>query len=197
MNKAEIFYKDIGDYLSREEKLKIVSEDRSILNPALKMIRLEPNEHGDWISQRNSVFGEFIPLEPEQKFDVISHSFFTVYSLGIATNKDAWLYNFSSNNLEKNIKKMIDYYNNQRIVYHKLSESKRISTKKWVTYDEKKITWTDMFLKDLEKNIRYKLDNDKVCVSLYRPFKKTSFYYEKQLIQRTYQQTKLFLEKDD
>ena len=46
MNKAEIFYKDIGDYLSREEKLKIVSEGRSILNPALNMSQLKPNEHG-------------------------------------------------------------------------------------------------------------------------------------------------------
>jgi len=28
MNKEEIFYKDIGDYLSRKEKLRIVKEDR-------------------------------------------------------------------------------------------------------------------------------------------------------------------------
>ena len=33
MSKAEIFYKNMGDYLSREEKLKLVSEGRSIFNP--------------------------------------------------------------------------------------------------------------------------------------------------------------------
>jgi predicted helicase len=110
MNKAEIFYKDIGDYLSREEKLKIVSEDRCILNPALEMTRLEPNEHGDWISQRNSVFGEFIPLEPEKKFDNRTQSFFSTYASAIVTNRDAWVYNFSENSLKNNMKKMIGFY---------------------------------------------------------------------------------------
>jgi len=52
MNKAEIFYKDIGDYLSREDKLKIVKDAASILNPALEMTQLKPNGHGDWISQQ-------------------------------------------------------------------------------------------------------------------------------------------------
>jgi len=78
MSKAEIFYKDIGDYLSREEKLKRVREDRSILNPALLagMERITPNEQGDWINKRNSKFEEFIPLEPEKKFDEKAQTFF-------------------------------------------------------------------------------------------------------------------------
>ena len=94
-NKAEIFYKDIGDYLTREDKLRIVKDGRSILNSELGMIQLKPNEHGDWINERNSIFDEFIPIEPVKKFDDGTKSFFTTYSLGIATNKDAWLYNFS------------------------------------------------------------------------------------------------------
>jgi predicted helicase len=79
MSKAEIFYKDIGDYLSREEKLKRVREDRSILNPALLagMERITPNEQGDWINKRNSEFEEFIPLEPKKKFDEKAQAFFS------------------------------------------------------------------------------------------------------------------------
>ena len=81
MNKAEIFYKDIGDYHSREEKLKIVKEARSILNPELGMTQIKPNEHDDWINKRDSKFEEFIPMEPEQKFTDKTNSFFNVYSL--------------------------------------------------------------------------------------------------------------------
>ena len=95
MNKAEIYYKDIGDYLSREEKLKIVDENRSILNPALKMVKVKPNEHGDWINKRNSKFDEFIPLESETKYDVQAHSFFICLSGSIVSSRDAWCYNFS------------------------------------------------------------------------------------------------------
>jgi len=192
MNKAEIYYKDIGDYLSREEKLRIVSEGRSILNPDLKMTKIKPNEHGDWINKRNSKFDEFIPLEPEQKFDDKTQSYFSIYSLGIATNKDAWLYNYSFDNLERNVKEMIVFYNSQRITYQKLIKTKIISAKDAVVYDSSKINWTDMFLKDIENNIKYELKKDRICISLYRPFIKMQFCYEKQFIQRTYQQQKLF-----
>ena len=54
MTKAQIFYHDIGDYLSREEKLKKIRELESIKNVEWQVIT--PNKHGDWISQRNSEF---------------------------------------------------------------------------------------------------------------------------------------------
>ena len=42
-------------------------------------------------------------------------SFFVNYSLGIATNRDVWVYNFSKEKLETNINTTINYYNQQRI----------------------------------------------------------------------------------
>jgi len=110
MNKTEIFYKDIGDYLFREDKLRIVKEDRSILNPDLKMTKIKPNEHGDWINKRNSKFDEFIPLEPLKKFDNSTQSFFSTYAIGVSTNRDAWVYSFSEDLLKKNKKTMIAFY---------------------------------------------------------------------------------------
>ncbi|MDR0940401.1 MAG: hypothetical protein LBN29_13845 [Mediterranea sp.] len=67
MSKATIYYHDIGDYLSREEKLEILRKMGSIENPAMQWEVLHPNEHHDWINQRNEGFGEFIPLAPEKK----------------------------------------------------------------------------------------------------------------------------------
>ncbi len=48
MSKAKIYYYDIGDYLSREEKLKIIKDFKTVDNISLKV--LKPNEHGDWIN---------------------------------------------------------------------------------------------------------------------------------------------------
>src|SRR5699024_5664808 len=48
----ELKYKDIGDYLSRTEKLDILKEEKTILNSNLKTIK--PNEKNDWINQRVS-----------------------------------------------------------------------------------------------------------------------------------------------
>jgi len=70
------------------------------------MILLKPNEHDDWINKRNSKFEEFIPMESEQKFVSKTNSFFNVYSLGINSNRDVWVYNLSKDTLSKNMKNM-------------------------------------------------------------------------------------------
>ncbi|MCL2683569.1 MAG: hypothetical protein FWE63_08870 [Bacteroidales bacterium] len=64
MNKATIYYQDIGDYLSRDEKLAVIKKNRSIAN--MQWQNLTPNEHGDWLNQRNDVFGSLISLAPEK-----------------------------------------------------------------------------------------------------------------------------------
>lgn len=63
---ATIYYHDIGDYLSREDKLAILRKFGSIEH--IEWQQLSPNKHGDWLNQRNDAFENFIPLAPEKKF---------------------------------------------------------------------------------------------------------------------------------
>ena len=109
MKKAQIFYADIGDYLTREEKLKIIRNTKSIEN--LEMVELHPNKDGDWINLRNDEFAEYIPIAPEKKFDVASKSIFNTFAIGVATNRDTWVYGFSKETVTKNMKSMISFYN--------------------------------------------------------------------------------------
>ena len=90
MNKAKIHYYDIGDYLSREDKLHIIKQFGSI--ERIPCTILQPNEHGDWINHRNEMFKSFIPIEPEKKFAKGQKSFFTAQSCGVVTSRDAWVY---------------------------------------------------------------------------------------------------------
>ena len=184
MTQAEIFYKDIGDYLSREEKLKIVKEAGSILNPALEMAQIKPNEHGDWISMRNSKFDEFIPLEPEKKFDNKSKTFFTTYAIGVSTNRDAWVYNFSEYSLKGNMKKMIAFYNEQRkLVENERKNNKVVNLKDYLDSNPQKISWTRSLRNDVDSNIVHKLKDEEIVISLYRPFAKQYLYYDKPFIE--------------
>ena len=57
--KATIYYHDIGDYLSREDKLAIIKKFQSV--DKLTWKTLQPNQHGDWIRLRNDAFNSFIP----------------------------------------------------------------------------------------------------------------------------------------
>ena len=74
MSKAKIYYYDIGDYLSREEKLAIIQQFGSVENMESQWQILQPNEHGDWLNLRDDAFGEFIPIG--DKDDKNSQAFF-------------------------------------------------------------------------------------------------------------------------
>ena len=93
MDKAKIHYYDIGDYLSREDKLNIIKDFGSIARIPWAII--EPNEHGDWINHRNEMFKKFVSLgNKEDKKD--KRTFFVpYYSRGLATTRDPWCYNSS------------------------------------------------------------------------------------------------------
>lgn len=187
---AEVFYRDIGDYLKREDKLHIISELKSINNEAMSWQKLQPNVHGDWISLRSNSFASYIPLNPEKKFMYDSRSFFIPYSLGIATNRDAWCYSSSTNTLSNNVKTTISFYNEERTRFNQTPTSKSI--KSFVTYDSTKINWTDRFLTDASKNIVHEFNSYHITNSLYRPFFKQKVYFSDFLNHRTYQQSKIY-----
>jgi predicted helicase len=111
--KATIYYYDIGDYLSREQKLDVIRTFGSIAAMRDKFTILQPNKHGDLISHRDEGFEELIPLAPERKFDAAARSVFTAFGGGLKTNRDAWVYQFSKARLDETVSRMVDYYNRQ------------------------------------------------------------------------------------
>lgn len=191
MPKAKIYYHDIGDYLSREEKLSIIEKLGSTKN--VDWQELTPNEHGDWISVRNEGFGNFIAIEPEKKFDLKTLSFFNTYAIGVASNRDAWVYNFSKNEIEKNMNRMIDFYNQQREAY--LIEKQKNGTlevEDFISKDASKISWTRALRNDLGKNIKQKYYQKEIIIGLYRPFFKQNLYFQKAFIESPGLSSKLF-----
>lgn len=161
---GQIHYYDIGDYLSREDKLKIV-DDLSDLN-GIEWKTLTPDKHGDWLNQRNSEFGSYIPLAPEKKFDYLSKSFFTTYAIGVATNRDAWVYNYSKEALSRNVKKTIDFFNS-------------CVTANEMANDSKSITWTRGIKARFDKRQLSGFVSEKVSDSMYRPFSVQRLYFDR------------------
>ncbi len=197
-DKASIHYYDIGDYLSRDEKLEIIRKTRSISNPKLKWSILEPNSHGDWIGQRNDMFLSLIPLNQEEKISKKNESFFTINSLGLGSNRDSWVYNSSLSKLRNNIKKSIDFYNQQRIIFQtKKIKDKSICTQEYLDFSLSEIVWTDTVIRDLGKNVEYSYQKNAESASLYRPFFKQRIYFSKRFNHRQYQLRKFFPSKSE
>lgn len=191
--KATVYYHDIGDYLSQQDKLKIVSQFGSIANDKMSFKTLEPNKEGDWISMRNSAFDDYIPLDPAKKFDLKTQSFFNTYSLGVNTNRDAWVCNFSKKTVEINMMRMINFYSEQQRLFSevKLEDSKK-NIDDFIDTNPTKISWTVNLKKDLEKNKALELNSEEFKISSYRPFFKQVLYFDKPFIERPGLNNKLF-----
>ncbi len=152
-DKATIHYYDIGDYLSREEKLAIVGKFKTVANSEIDWKILQPNEHGDWLNQRRDVFEAFIPIESDKKFDPKTKSFFITYSLGLAKQAEMHgSYNSSLNRLVKNVSESIEYYNRQVNFFKEAREkNSKIQVESFVDNDPTKLSWNRNLKNDIEK----------------------------------------------
>src|SRR5690606_38017937 len=79
---AEILYHDIGDYLSREEKLARLKEYKDVRG--VDWVCITPNEAHDWIRQRSEEFVQFPAIGSKQKSE--KETIFEEYSSGLKTN---------------------------------------------------------------------------------------------------------------
>ena len=176
-DKCQIFYHDIGDYLSREEKLRKITQAQSYRG--LDWTQITPNEKHDWINQRDGLFDSLLSLAPEKKFDAKAKSVFFIYAIGVATNRDAWVTGFSKEQITANMQAMIAFYNQQ-------------IEKEEVSNDKTKISWTVNLTKDWSKGKKHDFDGTAFVRSTYRPFCKQQLYYHHPFIERPGIWNKLF-----
>lgn len=192
LSKAKIFYNDIGDYLSREEKLSTINKIGSALNPQMKWQELNPNQHGDWISLRNDSFSSFIAIG--DKDNKTKEIFFNpVYSRGLASARDAYCYNSSLKIMTNVIKEFIEFYEKQRTKYHKMkSTDDSLKLETFLDFNTNKVTWNRGLKNDIARNRKIEFKKESVVVGLYRPFFKQHLYFAQELNDMTYQIPKLF-----
>ncbi len=194
IEKAKIHYHDIGDYLNQKEKLDIISNFKSIKGIDWKI--LSPNDHNDWINQRNDSFINFHQLTPTKKYNYNTKSVFNLNSMGIGTSRDAWVYNFSKKQLSQNLISTIKYYNSQIDDFKLQIESNpKLDVKKFIGKDPTKISWSSSLIPNVKRGNKTKFDSDSIVTSNYRPFNKQFLYYGDKLIHRSGQFKDIFPEK--
>lgn len=168
-SKHNIYYKDIGEYLSREEKLSIIAKNESVKNIEWKNII--PDKNNDWINQRD---------ENYEKYDSIMETFIQKI-IGVSTNRDAWVYGFNKNKTIEKANTMISNYNNNII---QVRESTNHYSKDNRNMNSSEIKWTVNLTKRFEKGEIITLNDENIELSMYRPFTKKWLYYDKNMVER-------------
>ncbi len=191
---GKILFHDIGDYLTRDEKLSRIADFASIKGiPEWQTIT--PDAHGDWLSQRDDSFAEHIALGDKSKHP--EKRLFDNFSLGVATNRDAWVYNSSRNQMVCNMEGMITKYNLEleRFNAHHPGldrKARQSAVDNFIDADPTKISWTRALKQELAKNSEFEFEDKSVFQSLYRPFTKQWMYFNRRFNEMVYQQPRIF-----
>lgn len=190
---GQIYFHDIGDYLSREEKLDKIAEFKSLqgITSANGWTSITPDMHGDWINQRDDSFSEFITIG--NKKDKLSQSLFANYSHGLKTNRDAWTYNASLSHLTENVKALINCYHSE---LDKVESLESWEFDRHVEQSSQKISWTRALKNDFLKGKKIDEKLAEYKIASYRPFTKQWLYYSPQLNELLGQFQKIYPAKE-
>ncbi|MCS6822100.1 MAG: hypothetical protein NZ551_09535, partial [Microscillaceae bacterium] len=184
---AKIFYYTLTDEMRKEEKLIFLRENE--LN-TIPFERIHPDEQGNWINLSNSDFQNLIPLCNKEvklnKNEQNDNAVFKLFSLGVVTARDEWVYDFNKQRLKSKVQFLIDKYNQE---VKRLKGIDKAEVKDKIEYS---IKWTRAVKNDLAKGKIYDFDEQNITTSLYRPFVKKYLYYAKELNEMQYQMPKVF-----
>jgi len=193
---GQISFHDIGDYLSREDKLIKISKYRSIsgITEVNGWQAISPDAHGDWLRQRDNSFADYIAMGDKKSS---APKLFENFSMGVVTARDAWCYNASRSKLIHSMGRLINFYNSEVVRFEKTYPDKKLKLRDsdiddFVNTDTAQISWTRALKHDLAKYKLLKFDKNNITYSVYRPFTKQHMYYNRRLNEMVYQMPRIF-----
>jgi predicted helicase len=181
-----IYYHDIGDYYSREDKLAIVRSNT--IDNSLPWQTITPDSHNDWLNLRDDSFQHFAPMGISKYKEPMG--IFATWSNGNKTQRDAWAINYSKDAVSNNMASMIEVYNNEVMRYQ--DSDRNIAAVAFVNQDPKLISWTAKLFNYISKGSCFEYRHNHLTRIQYRPFTRQWVYYDPDLNERTYQQPRIF-----
>ena len=183
---GEIFYAEAEDYATRQEKINQISTYGSIegISGADAFSSITPNEYGDWISRRDERFVTFQEIGNKRlKGKETTPALFRQFSLGLATHRDPWCYNFSHDSVASNMRHMITNYNDE-VSANVTSDTLKVDTTR--------ISWNRQLLRDLTNHKHHRFDITAIRKGIYRPFCVQNVYFAREMNDMIYQLPQLF-----
>ena len=168
---AKIYYHDIGDYLTREQKLVTLAS--STLD-SLDWKEISPDERGDWINQQSPDYPNLRPLV-QTKQEVRSNgpaAIFTAASYGLNSGRDAWVYNSSAPLLRANVRKSVEFFNYQAATFDPTIDINR---------DPVQFSWDRKTQQRVARRDPLVVDETGFRVAVYRPYFRQNLYMERGL----------------
>lgn len=185
---CKIFYARRPEFDTAKDKLSFLSASKL---SGLSFERIEPDKKGNWINLTENDWDSLIPVADKKtklaKTTGQEKSIFKLFSLGVVTARDEWVYDNNIDTIDKKVNLFIDTYESERARWAK--ERRGSLTGGWV---DRTIKWTSELENHLRNQVGLKFDSTRVRLAAYRPFCKTFTYYDRVVTHRLYQQDSIF-----
>jgi predicted helicase len=194
--RGQIHFRDIGDYLSQEEKLAAISNYGSVagISAADGWKEIIPDAHGDWLKQRDAGFERFIVAGDKTG---TAPALFRNFSNGVKTNRDAWAYSHSRAAVSEQMARMIAFYNSEVDRFAAAHAGIKGADREtrvdgFIDRDPTKISWDHAQKVGVARGRYGKFDDSRIVRSLYRPFSKQWLYFDGFFNNRVYRMPRIF-----
>ncbi len=167
---GRVFYARRPELETAEEKLAFMSS--SALS-RLVMDELRPDAKQNWLKLTNNDFEELMPIASKDVKASTKASqekaIFKLFSLGISTNRDEWLYDVDADALAKKLQYLIGKYSEHRARNGEFDPS---------------IKWSETLKRRANSSVREPFDAARIRRSSYRPFFAPHVYQSSLFIDR-------------
>ncbi|HEX9926647.1 MAG TPA: type ISP restriction/modification enzyme, partial [Anaerolineae bacterium] len=168
---CHIYYNAIRDYVPADEKQNYLRDNNF---EDLSFEHIVPNKRHTWINQTENDWDDLLLLFDRKTKETV----FNVFSNGVKTQRDEWVYDFSNEALVEKMGFFVDVY--------------RQTLQNPDYPDRFQIKWDADMTRYWERGISKTFNQEQIVTSLYRPFVKMHFYFDPHFNGRTYQLPDIF-----
>ena len=185
---SRMLYNDETAALNKARTFAFLDGNQHIGN--IEWQELTPDKRHTWLTtDLQTDFDTFIPMGSKiakASKGQAEGTLFKTYSLGVSTNRDAWVYNFNTVSLTENIQRMIKFFNAQTLEWIGTKSKSGMNLDDFVDSDPQKISWSEGLKRKLKSGRLTEFAESKLRQSLYRPFTKTNLFFDRMVNERVY-----------
>jgi len=182
---CRINYVAMEDKWRKEEKLQWLSQHTI---DTIDFGLITPNKQNDWLNHGSKDWEKLVSVASKDvKAGKSNEAIFSSFSLGVATNRDEWVYDLNETNLAEKIKFFANSYNSEVDRWNSSTRKQKITD-----FIKRDIKWTTELESYLLRNKKIQFDPKKIRPSAYRCFFKSNLYFDKIVVHRLYQNEQYF-----
>ncbi|MEY2860201.1 MAG: hypothetical protein RL392_659, partial [Pseudomonadota bacterium] len=185
---ARVHYVRRPEMETAEEKLGFIANHPM---RELAFDEVQPDKTHNWVNLTSNDFETLISLASKEtkaaKTAGKERAIFKLFSLGVVTARDEWVYDFSRERLTEKVQALIDAYTaDVEKLKHVLDRTDLASSL------DTTIKWSRATKRDLANRVPYSFEESRIVTANYRPFAKSQLYFDSRLNEMRNLTTRLF-----